>query len=214
VRKNLKRLLANGDTIELKPNQANSSWSFKSNLSEIITDKKLRVKASKHNYPNALKQHHQFILTATKDHGVYQMQATVQEIIEGTTDITLLFDVHTDIEQIQRREYFRLSLLKEMSVNLIGDPPVKGITQNISAGGLKCLINSTIRTGATCEVYLEIEPQPLTLKGRVLECHVMAENPNHTSLRIQFLELKQKEQQLLTAYIFTQQGKREAKVKR
>ncbi len=242
MKKNLKHLLEYGDTIELqtdialKPattNHANKqnfeekikaspehsleqhlSLALESSLAEVVSERKMRVRASKSDLPLLLKSQQQLIVTAKKDYGVFQMHATVQEVVDSGSEVTLLLDVHTSIDQIQRREYFRLPLLKEISLNLVGDPPIKGLTQNISAGGIKCLVNSEIRTGATIDVYLEIEPLALSLKGRVLECAPMPDSVNHTILRIQFIQLSAKEQQILSAYIILQQGKREAKVKR
>ena len=212
--KNLKKILEKGDTIELQSDKTHSVLSIESSLSEVLSDRKIRVKARKDIFSQPIKRQQEFIVTAKKEVGMIQMQATVQEVIETASEVTMILDVHTNIEQIQRREYFRLSLLKEIAVNLLGDPPIKGITQNISAGGIKCYVSSEIRSGATIQVHLDIEPTPLVLRGKVLECAPLPDSISHTLLRIQFIELEPKEQRTLTAYILKQQGKREAKLKR
>lgn len=208
------RPLTNGETIELKSDQASYHFTVESWVQEVVGERKIRVVAKKRLEIPKLKQQHELTAIARRDNGLYQMQATIQEILETETDLILLLDLHSDIEQIQRRQFYRLPLLKEVAINLVGDPPMPGLTQNLSAGGLKCQLRQEIRIGATVEVTLEIEGTSLNLKAQVLECAPMANVPHHTSIRVQFTTLTTKEQQLLTAYIFKQQGKREAKIKR
>lgn len=213
MRRHLSKVMKSGDILELEHDKK-ESWLMESQVSDIINDRKIIVKAPKSALKEPIVSQNQFNITAKKEFGVFKMQARVQEIIDTGSDITILLDVDKAIEQIQRREHFRLPLLKEIEVNLIGDPPVKGVTQNLSAGGIKCVVPYHMRVGAQCRIHMAIEQQEIDLKGKVLECSAMSDLPQHTSLRIQFTDLSAKEQQMLSAYIIKQQGIREAKVKR
>lgn len=215
MRAKLSRILTVGDTIELKIDSlASNEIIIKSNLYSVIDGQKMVVSSTLAQNPG-IKKNHVVKLTSAKDAaGIISMHATVQEVVAHGSDLTIVLDLHTDMERTQRRESFRLPLLKDVEVGLIGERPSMGMTQNISAGGMRCLLPASIREGATLKIKLELDQDTYTFKGKVLQQFDSEDLSGHSIIRIQFVDLTPQEQRKLTSFILTEQGKREAKVKR
>lgn len=106
---------------------------------------------------------------------------------------------------IQRRNYFRLPLIKNMTI-ISEDEEHELLSKDLSASGIRGFINKKIPVDTEIILLLNIETGVLRLKTRVIDCYP---DPHHTyryELRGSFVGIKNTQMSALHKYIFSKQS--------
>lgn len=205
----LKNLLNTGDRIELyMDEEKGTSLVLEASFEALIDNDKLVIQATVYNAHKSLRSNHAIRLVANKDSaGILEMSGKIiQSTHSGDTSVFVV-ELAEDIHQTQRRQYFRLSLLKDVRLGNSGEGYFDGVTQNISAGGIRCILPMRMRAGAKITVRLELNQEPFELTGEVLEAMEFDENTRRFVLRIRFIDTSEKDRAKLISYIFSEQSR-------
>lgn len=119
------------------------------------------------------------------------------------------------LEKKQQREHFRLDILLPIHFKLVSSPafsleeidkklPLKGMTVNISAGGMCVVCDDVLVKDTVLSLDLEFLGQPLTLLGEVLGNGHRNENGTYIH-RIRFSDVDAHTERLLSKLIFEKQ---------
>lgn len=106
---------------------------------------------------------------------------------------------------IQRRNYFRLPLIKNMKI-IQNNVEYELLSKDLSANGIRGYINKKLSAETEATLVLDIESKVLHLKTKVIECNP---DPNHTyrfELRGSFINIKNSQVSQLLKYIFSKQS--------
>ncbi|MCH4890756.1 flagellar brake protein [Acidaminobacter sp. JC074] len=118
---------------------------------------------------------------------------------------TVTIQKNGSFKAIQRRNYFRLPLIKNMKLNYDGDE-IDMLSKDLSANGIRGYINKKIPASSEITLMLDVDEKILELKTKVIECNP---DPDHTyryELRGSFVNIKNSQISLLLKYIFAKQS--------
>ncbi len=213
MKNKLKNLLNAGDRLELSiEGEQGTALTLETSFVALIDSDKLMIRASFQDTPLSVSFNPSIKLKASKDAaGILEMSGRIIESSRAGIATTLVVELSEDILQIQRRQDYRLPLLREIRLGNSGDGYFNGLTQNISAGGLRCIIPTRMRPGTRIGVKLELGQETLELSGEVLETFEFDETAQRHIFRIRFLDIPEKIRSRLTAYIFSEQSRQKRK---
>lgn len=211
MEKKISRLFKTGDSLELHiEGLKQGKVVLQSSLKEFLDSGRLIIMADSNNEMNLdLKDPNLDIkVTTNKDSaGIIKIKGTIKELSENEDTFTLLVELGDEIEQTQRRQHYRLPVLKDIKIGLQGDGYYEGVTQNISAGGIKCIFPVRIRPGAQIKLMLELDSELFEVTGKVLDSIVFNEEKESYILRIEFIDVNEKVKSKLVSFIFHEQSR-------
>lgn len=130
------------------------------------------------------------------------------KILKKTKEKELVEDVIqkiSEIEEIQRRNSFRLPITKNAIVK-VSDEEYTVLSKNISAGGLRFVVNKRLATHSEVEVTFNFEDEhSITTKARVISSNLQKDSQYKYDTRVEFLGLESHEKDKLINYIFEKQ---------
>lgn len=141
--------------------------------------------------------------------GVVKYEGYIQRLDSSENGVFLQIVVKEEIDATQRREFFRLSTIKNVAFVTKERHVYSGFTENISAGGAKCLTRDPIAEGDEVGFNVTFDTDEYRFKGKVLEC--LESDSKQYQIRLQFTGLSEKEQARLQAFILKEQGRQAAK---
>ncbi|MCK8058624.1 MULTISPECIES: flagellar brake protein [unclassified Fusibacter] len=208
MKKNLKRMLKTGDQLQLHiGTNSGDTHTLLSALETIIDNDKIVINARLTSAEQTFYSNKPVSLTTQKETtGILNMNGHITQVDRNGNEVVLVVSLSDNIEQTQRREDFRLPILREVKIAALGDQVLEGVTQNISAGGMRCMIQTPIEEGQTLDIIVTLDLFEYTFKGRVLET-INHENQASFILRIAFEELSPVEKKKLVAFIFSEQSR-------
>jgi len=118
---------------------------------------------------------------------------------------TVTIQKNGTFKAIQRRNYFRLPLIKNMKL-LYNKTEHDILSKDLSANGIRGYINKKIPAESEITLLLDVGEKILKLKTKVIEC---SPDPDHTyryELRGSFVNIKNSQISLLLKYIFAKQS--------
>lgn len=143
----------------------------------------------------------------SKKKDVYKMKAMVLERKKIEAHSVLILSKISTPSKIQRRNTYRLHILKNITYSYNGKTNVI-LLKNISASGLRGIIEERIPAGAELEIDLDLENEEdnMTIKSKVIACDQVANSMIQYDLRVQFFDLKNAQKSLITNFIFRKQS--------
>lgn len=216
MKNRLKNLLNAGDRLELSiEGKTGSALTLETAFVALIDSDKLVIRAAVHDTSLSAAFTPFIKLKACKDAaGILEMNGRIIESSRTGADITLVVALSENIHQIQRRQDYRLPLLREIRLGNSGIGYYDGLTQNISAGGLRCILPTRMRPGTRIGLKVELSRETLELEGEVLETFEFDEELQRHIFRIRFVDVPEKIRSRLTAYIFSEQSRQNKKFDR
>jgi len=125
--------------------------------------------------------------------------------MEENNFVEILIQKNSEVKQIQRRNTFRLPITKNAIVN-IGGMDYKILSKDISAGGLRFIINKKLKVGTLVDVKINFEDEiQITTESYVIECALQKDSTLKYDTKVEFVGLKNKEKDKLMNYIFSKQ---------
>lgn len=209
MKKNIKKFVVVGNTVEIPVVVDNQNIMLKSSVEGVGDDNKLIIGAPlyKLNYYNVrsgdiLRLH---IKTSS---GVVEFKSKILKRVRVRNLSTLVLEAISDPLLIQRREFFRLNILKDVFVTS-GDRSFNLITKEISAGGLSGIVTDIgdIAIGEKLEIKIDTGSEILELMGDVLYCQPFNDSIRRYEYRIKFINVSQSSRTKLLNYVFGEQRK-------
>lgn len=118
---------------------------------------------------------------------------------------TLSIELTSSPKKVQRREYFRFSIVKKVPFTFNGQK-YEMLTKNISATGLRGISNKKIPDGEICIINLPIGDEIMSLRSEVVFSSPSQDSRYKSDIRFNFVDIAEKDKSKITHYIFQQQS--------
>lgn len=118
---------------------------------------------------------------------------------------TISLQLTSSPKKVQRREYFRFSVVKKIQF-LHDGQKYEMLTKNISATGARGILNKKIPDGDICIVNLPIDDEIISLRSEVVFSSPSQDSRYKSDLRLSFVDISEKDKSKITHFIFQQQS--------
>ncbi len=207
MKKNLDRVFKTGDELQIEIDH-NPNKKFYAIVEEVIDENELLVCIA--NFINPINRLYKGIIHLTAYHnemGIFKMSGrkTSYTIEKNYTYIGV--KILKNYKVIQRRQYFRLKLLREIELVSQNGYAIKGLTNNISAGGIKFVVPLDILTGAKFTINFNLDDSEYSYLAICLGNTLSNDGRSHM-IRAKFLDLDDRDRQSIIAGMFSLQRNR------
>ena len=205
----LESIFSTGDDVEVRARIDGKEHVFTTSLSSLIDRNKVSIHArvSHGKIHNKIASDDQIQLVSKQNtSGIVMLSGRVIKSQLVDDGISFVVEIENSLEQIQRRQYFRLPLFREVEV-VGGKEIYAGTTQNISAGGLSCIISNEAALGEKVKVRLNINNEILEMTGKVLGVDEMESNVRRCTVRVCFVDISEKTRSKLISYVLREQSR-------
>jgi len=146
-----------------------------------------------------------FISMVKNTKKVFSFKAKVLHRTKENNFIEIVIQKKSEVEQIQRRSAFRLPITKNIIVN-VDDKEYEVLSKDISASGLRFIINKKLKAGSKLDVKINFEDEiQITAEGNVIESFLLKDSSMKYDTKIEFAGLKNSEKDKLMNYVFSKQ---------
>ncbi len=124
----------------------------------------------------------------------------------------LTLEQTSEIKRIQRREFFRIEAKRKVKYRIVDNNPeednkgqdfAETMTLDISAGGLKLLADDSTPTTGIIELTVDIpDLEKVLLKGEIVNNYNL---PDGSAIGIEFLDIRQSQQDIIISWLFDYQ---------
>ena len=209
-------MLTIGVTIMLEKSHSNQPETYKCRLMDI-RDGNLYIDYPVNIYTNRI----DYLINGTqlkgtflgKDQNTYLFTTEIKGRVRENIPLLLLeYSGEEDLQKIQRREYVRVSLSKDVDVYSINNEfhPFTALTTDISAGGAAFIVPKNIEVKPNTFLVLGFsfemknrEVYDMSVQVKVKRIVEILNNRKKVS--VEFLELNETERQLVMRYCFERQ---------
>lgn len=160
-----------------------------------------------------LKQDALMKLVLPKEDAIYEFKVVLHEKLFGRVPL-LRLKVLSDVNKIQRRDFFRLKLMRDMEARLVEDVKeekygerFKGDLLDISAGGLLFCSRKELQEKDMLELTLDLNGKKLTVFGKVIRRTLTENYRAPFAYGVEYYGLRELERNAITKYIFEEQRK-------
>lgn len=164
--------------------------------------------------------------------GLYQCLGVITDRYRSGNIFTLVVDMKSNLEKLQRRQYYRLECMIDMvycslqneeeeknyhEQGLFQDRLIKATIIDISGGG--CKANSTEEAEKNQKIYMRfpllMDKGPITLEllGKIVYTSAIVNRSRAYEHRIEFVDIKEEERENIVRYVFDEERKRRRKEK-
>jgi len=128
----------------------------------------------------------------TNRYEIYKFKASLVTRITRDNVSMWIIERLGDYSKVQRRDYYRLNLVKPMmmTLNQHDDLKVEVLSRDISAGGMRCVTNKKLRPLEHVTCHLNMNPsKPLAIQGEVVSSELMPDSRIKFDTRIRFIAM-------------------------
>ncbi len=147
---------------------------------------------------------------STNKYDLYSFNATLKTRVNRDNVAMWIIERTTEFKKKQRRDFFRLSFVQEMFIELEQEPEkkIQVLSRDISASGLRCVVTKKIPSGAIVICHLNLVPShPMVIRARVVVCQLMTDSSMKYDLRVTFIGVSKALEAELVTQINHLQGK-------
>ena len=205
--------LKTGSLVEVSLDTSqNKNIKLKTIVESILDDKRLVLFAPVFkgvNYPLRIHQAFDLIMVYKQEHldqyDIFSCQCEVLERMQTDSISTIKILRTGEFKQIQRRNYFRLPLIKTMQFTY-ENRVYQLLSKDLSGNGLKGYVDFKLPLDAEGILNLDTEDGTLSINFKVIECNPDPEHVNRYELRASFIRVKNTQRSALLKYIFAKQS--------
>lgn len=146
-----------------------------------------------------------FSVNGSKSADAYSVTCRVLDRIRSGKFNTLSLALTSSPKKIQRREYFRFSIVKKIQFIYDGQP-YEMLSKNISATGVRGISDKKIPDGELCIIHLPIDDELLSLRAEVVFSSLSQDSHYKSDLRFKFIGISENDKSKITHFIFKQQS--------
>ncbi len=215
------KLLTIGEKIELRPHEskgktedAEQARIFLSQLLDVVEESKIRIAMPTENGRLViLEEGNLYELVFFTEKGMYQCVARVEARYRTKQFIMAEMLFLSPLEKCQRRQYFRLNCILDMTYweeeNALQHKP--GVIIDISGGGARFNSMQQHKPGVIIQMHVDL-PGIKMPPGKEIRAKIISseELPNNKKIenRVEFLEMDKKIREGIVKYIFDEERKR------
>jgi c-di-GMP-binding flagellar brake protein YcgR len=148
-----------------------------------------------------------------KGEAVYEIKATIHEKLFGRIPL-LKLQVFPEVNKIQRRNFYRLKLMRDIEVRLVEDfkeriygERFKGNLHDISAGGVLLSFKKELQENDNLELTLDLNGKKLIVFGVVVRRTLSANSTTEYIYGIKYYRISEYERNEIMKFIFEEQRK-------
>jgi len=149
----------------------------------------------------------QYALIIYSDTTLYRCKILIKNRLKKGLVEMLKVEIITQLEKIQRREFFRCECIIPFKYN-INDSWEEGIIKDISGGGLRFITNVKLQISELIICDIPLDGQEISARGRLISREDSNTETYKYQYRVSFEELSKIEREKIIQYIFLQQRKR------
>lgn len=207
MKKNIKKIIAVGNSVEIPVIVNEEKIMLKSSVEGVGDDNKIIITAPlyKLNYYN-VRSGDVFRLHIKAKSGIVEFKAKILKRVKVRNILTIVLEAICEPLLIQRREFFRLNILKDVAVDY-EDLHFNLITKEMSAGGLSGIAVDVgdIAIGERLTIKLNLGNESINLIGQVMFCKPFEGSIRRYEYRLKYLDVSQAIRTKLLNYIFSEQ---------
>lgn len=152
-------------------------------------------------------------IVTPKDEAVYEFTAVVTEKLFGRIPL-LRLKIISEVNKIQRRNFFRLKLIRDVEVRQVEDLREKKYGEkfncnllDISTGGVLITTNKDFQEGDMLELKIQLNEAELVAYGIIIRKTLTVSHKAPYSYGIMFDKMNESDKNKLTKFIFEEQRK-------
>jgi c-di-GMP-binding flagellar brake protein YcgR len=188
------------------------SHEYISQVIEFIDDEFIDVLIPMHNKRDVyLRQDTILKIILVKGEAIYEFKAALYEKILGRIPL-LRLKILSEVNKIQRRDFYRLKLMRDIEARLVEDfeqkkygELFKCILHDISAGGVLLSSSKELQEKDLMEFTLDLNENKLTVYGAVVRRTLTGNHRSPYSYGVRFEKMSEPERTLVTKFIFEEQ---------
>ncbi|WP_129596969.1 flagellar brake protein [Anaerophilus nitritogenes] len=145
-----------------------------------------------------------------QDLGIYGFQAKVIERKNAEGMSYLKVKRIGDIFKIQRRDFYRLSIVLsgKLTIREKGNgEEISFLTKDISGGGLRAIIKEKIEKGSIVDIDLVIDKKIVFARGEIIRSIPSQESKGDYDIGITFKNIDEKDREQIISFIFESERK-------
>ncbi|WP_176461604.1 flagellar brake protein [Anaeromicrobium sediminis] len=118
----------------------------------------------------------------------------------------------SDIEKVQRRDYYRLDMVLNVEMHINNDrgeiiKVIEGLSKDISGGGIRVLCKEPIYKGTIIELIIKSEKEPIKVIAEVLRCTLYEELYSQYEVGLKYKDISVNNREKIVKFIFDTQRK-------
>ncbi len=158
----------------------------------------------------ALRLDKEYIFMFYTEEGLYQAKGTIEEYCFENNAALIKIKVD-DFERVQRRRFFRVSVVMDFTYTRLKDadepasvrniPIYKGVIENLSGGGI-CFVTDELLTSnenILCSILLN--NASITVEGKVLSVEPLENHNDIFEYRVELVNIEEQQQERIVKYV-------------
>ena len=153
----------------------------------------------------------EYSFTFVTENGILKYNALIKEYVYMDDFNFMIIEVKSEIERVQRREFFRFECVLPLKFTevLDGEENDKslsdGTIQDLGEGGIRFLSNEDIEVGDRLKFFITLNYDRAGAIGDILHKQEYPKSNFKFQYRVQFFDLQQQERDRILKYIFFEQ---------
>lgn len=214
MEKKITKLLEIGDNIEIEIDNGESFLRMKSEIISVINDCRVSLAMPIYQgriYPVSVGGRFNIVFNK-KNMGQFYFTAEVVKRMQKENLKLLVIEKKSDIRHFQRRDFFRLSILLNVNLEVIENgasvKTISAISKDISGGGIRLITKEKLpkHTVVKCNIILDdgIVVEPF---GKVIRCEPQPDSMIKYDVGVCFTAIDEKLRSQIISFIFKNQRK-------
>jgi len=211
--KNVSSLVKAGNRIEIEIEEAGSSIRMKSDVIKVTGNNTIAVSSPIYKgkiYPISNGSKINIIFYKKNTGKFYFLGEVVKKDHKNNLSILYIKKI-SDIFRLQRRSYFRLSIVLNLNIDIVENGTViksiPAISKDISGGGLRIICKEKVKEGILVSCNIPIDDEQVKIKGKIVRCKAISDSINKHDIGIEFVSIDEKIRTKIISFIFDKQRK-------
>lgn len=213
MEKKITNLLSIGDNIEVEVEKGSSFLKMKSDVVKVISDNIVAISTPIYKgtiFPVSIGRNITIVFNKSNKGRFYFIGEVLDRKKKGNLTV-LLVRKHSDIRHFQRRDFYRLSIVINISIEIIENGvtvrTVPAISKDISGGGLRLITKEKIEKHTTVKCNIHFDDEAIEAFGKIVRCDPMPDSMLKYDVGICFTSIDEKNRAKVISFVFESQRK-------
>lgn len=213
MEKKITNLLNIGDNIEIEIEKGSSFLKMKSDIVKVLNDSIISISTPIYKgtiYPISVGSNVTIVFNKDSKGKFYFIGEIIDRKKKG--NLTVLFvKKYSDIRHFQRRDFYRLSILLNINLEIIENgvtvKTVPAISKDISGGGLRIITKEKIQKHTAVKCIIYIDDEAIEALGKIVRCDPMPDSILKYDVGVSFTAIDEKNRSKIISFVFDSQRK-------
>ncbi len=155
----------------------------------------------------------EYLFTFFTEAGILKYNASIKEYVYMDDFNFMIIEVNSEIEKVQRREYFRFDCVLPLKFIRISDSVYyekedyffEGTVKDLGEGGIRFISNENIEIGEKIKFFITLNYECAIVNGNILHKQEYPKSNFKYQYRTQFFDINEEEKNKILKYIFFEQ---------